>query len=629
MVNETEINGFKIDKFNIYNIPDGVKRYTCPLCSANRKPQNQKQKCLMIDWNKGLMTCQHCGEVIQMHTYKKKHIETTKIYKKPEWNNKTQLSDNLVKWFESRKITQSTLKKLKITESKEWMPQTRKEENTVQFNYFRDGELINIKYRDGRKNFKMVTDAEKTPYNLDNIRTDTECIIVEGEIDALSVVESGFINVTSNPNGSTKGNVNLDWLDTSIDYFDNKEKIILALDNDEAGQNVQKELIRRLGAERCYLVDLKPYKDFNELLQAKSIFEVQNRIKNAKQCPLENIVTLNDNKNELHDFYLNGAKRGYQIGLKSFDEKFSTYTKQYIMVTGIPSSGKSDFVDQMCVGYNLNYGWKIAYCSVENKPEYLHQDKICRKFAGYRPETQEQLSHTKWDKVEQHVNDNFFFINFDKKYDLESVLHKASELVKRKGIKCLVLDPFNKIRLLSSNRDNVNQYTEDYHNLLDAWVQKHDCLIILVAHPNKMMKVNGVMPEPTFYDIKGGGEHYDMSYHGLLVHRNYNNGTVKIKVLKVKFAHLGENQGEANFMWSGTSGRYTEIRGYANDDMSEIVPLWDNSYWLEDKTKQPELTEFKQYEQDKLNNHEFRQDVVTQQGQNFEDEYAALRDVPF
>ena len=43
------------------------------------------------------------------------------------------------------------------------------------------------------------------------------------------------------------------------------------------------------------------------------------------------------------------------------------------------SSGKSDFVDQMVVGYNQNYGWKTAFASPENAPTYLHAHKIMRK----------------------------------------------------------------------------------------------------------------------------------------------------------------------------------------------------------------------------------------------------------
>lgn len=578
------LNGFKIDQYNVHKLNVGVKLNICPLCSADRKPQNQKKKVLMCDWDTGIGTCQHCGEVIQLHTYKKKEVE--KVYKRPTWQNNTDLSNKVVKWFEGRKISQFALRRLKVSEGKQWMPQTQKDENTIHFNYFRDDELINVKYRDGAKHFKMVSDAEKIPYNLDNIRTTKECIIVEGEIDVLSCVEAGFFNTVSSPNGSTTGNVNLEWLDNSYEYFENKDKIFLALDADEPGQNVQKELIRRLGAEKCFLVDLSPYKDFNEVLCKENTDSIKERIENAKQCPLENVIKYNDIKADLRNFYLNGSKPGYQIGLTKFDEMFSTYTSQFFVVTGIPSSGKSDFVDQMCVGYNLNYGFKTAYCSAENKPTHLHVDKIARKFYGKVPR-HEDLETDKWKKVEDHLENNFYFIDYDQGYNLTDVLKKGAELVKRKGIKVLVIDPFNKVPLKESNRTDINQYTNDYLNAIDVFCKVYDVLVILVAHPKKMNKQNGVTPEPDFYDVKGGGEFYDMSYHGLLVHRNYELKTVKVKVLKVKFSNLGENGAEQHFKWDYESGRYNEFVGVP--DIENMDCKVDNTFWLYDKQEQQEF----------------------------------------
>jgi len=569
------VNNFEVNQENQYNLEEGRKLNTCPLCSEHRKPANQKKKVLMCDWKTGIGTCQHCGEVVQLHTYKKKKAE--RVYVKPPFKNKTELSDKMVKWFEGRGISQLSLKKLKVSEGPEWMSQTGQKENTIQFNYFRDDELVNIKYRDGRKNFKLFKDAEKIFYNLDNIRTTTEAIIVEGEMDVLSFVEAGLNNVVSVPNGSTKGNVNLEYLDNCIDYLDNKEKIYLALDDDEAGRNVQGEMIRRLGAERCFIVDLKGLKDANDVLLKLGGRALIEAIKTANRCPLENVVKFNDVKEQLRDFYLNGSAPGYQIGIVDFDRVFSTYTSQFIVVTGVPSSGKSDFVDQMAVGYNLNYGWKTAYCSPENKPEYLHADKICRKLAGFRPSNLVELDSVGWKTVEDHMDENFFFIDYTKGYSLKEVLKKGAELVKRKGIKCLVLDPFNKIHLKESNRADTNQYTNDYLNEIDIFCKLYDVLVILVAHPVKMKKLNGITPEPDFYDIKGGGEFYDMSYHGLLVHRNYDNKSVKIKVLKVKFQNLGENQAEVHKMWNPHNGRYSDIKG-------------DNSNWLDRAPVQESIT---------------------------------------
>ena len=167
----------------------------------------------------------------------------------------------------------------------------------------------------------------------------------------------------------------------------------------------------------------------------------------------------------------------------------------------------------------------------------------------------EDIGGQKWNQVADHVNDNYFFIDMDR-YTLDDVLRKGAELVKRKGIKCLVIDPYNKVRDVNGS-DDVNKYTMEYLTKIEIFAKKYDVLVIVVAHPTKMYKgKDGVMEEPTMYNIKGGGEWYDASYHGLLVHRDYEAGTVKVKVLKVKFQNLGENGAEAHFRWDKSSGCY-------------------------------------------------------------------------
>ena len=120
----TKMNNFEIEKYNQYGLKENSSSSICPLCSHNRKPENKKKTCTKLDWVRGLGTCYNCNEVFQLHTYKKRNNE--KQYKRPEWNNKTELSDKLVKYFESRKISQFTLRMMKITEGLEWMPQDQK-----------------------------------------------------------------------------------------------------------------------------------------------------------------------------------------------------------------------------------------------------------------------------------------------------------------------------------------------------------------------------------------------------------------------------------------------------------------------------------------------------------------------
>ena len=566
----TEINGFLIDEFNQHKLEAGKKQGVCPLCSADRKPKNQKAKCASYDWERGLGTCHNCNSTFQLHTYKRKG-DTAKVYERPKQEVIKPPDSKVVEWFKSRGISQKTLADLNVGEGSEYMPQTGKPENTIKFNYFMGGDLVNIKYRDGRKNFKLYKGAEKVFYNIDSIIGYEYCVIVEGEMDVLALHEAGVTNAISVPNGATLNTNNLEYLDNCIDYFEDKDKIVLAVDTDEAGLALQAELVRRLGSEVCYLASFDDCKDANEYLQKYGKEKLSERISGARPVPLENVTTFRDIEDEVTDFVRNGFKPGYQVGLQNFDDIFSTYTGQFITVTGIPSSGKSDFVDQMVVGYNQNYGWKTAFASPENVPTYLHAHKLMRKVWQGMP-TSADIHGDKWNKVADHCNTNFFHIDMER-YTLESVLKKGAELVKRKGIKCLVIDPFNKVRDVDCKTEDVNRYTMEYLTKIEMFAKKFDVLVFIVAHPTKMYKdKDGKIEEPTMYNIKGGGEWYDASYHGILVHRDYENKTTKVKVLKVKFQNLGENGGECFFTWEPKSGCYVPYKEMATEDT--ILP-WE------------------------------------------------------
>jgi twinkle protein len=548
----TEINGFLIDRFNQYELEEGKSQGTCPICSPDRKPQNEKAKCASYDWDRGIGTCHNCSKTFQLHTYKRKGA-SEKIYVRPEVIAVTPPSSKVVEWFGSRGISEQTLLEVGVTEGKEFMPQTGKTENAIHFNYYMGDQLINIKYRDGHKHFKLYKGAEKVFYNINSIVGFEYCIIVEGEMDVLALHEAGITNAISVPNGATLGTNNLEYLDNCIDYFEDKSKIIIAVDSDPAGQALQTELVRRLGSETCYIATFDDCKDANEYLVKYGKEALSQRIARAKPVPLENVTTFKDIEDEVTDFVRNGFKPGFQVGLDNFDSIFSTYTGQFITVTGIPSSGKSDFVDQMVIGYNEKYGWKTAYASPENTPTYLHAHKLMRKTWQGMPRV-EDIKTDRWNQVADHVNDNYFFIDMER-YTLDSVLKKGAELVKRKGIKCLVIDPFNKVRDMNAESADVNAYTLEYLTKIEIFAKKYDVLVMIVAHPTKMYKDSkGQIEEPTMYNIKGGGEWYDASYHGLLVHRNYEDKTVKVKVLKCKFQNLGENGAECHFKWDPSSG---------------------------------------------------------------------------
>ena len=581
------LNGFDIDVYNVHKIKEGAKSSTCPECSEGRKKKTDK--CMSVFWNTGLGKCNHCSASIQLHTYKKK--ETVKTYVKPQIKVKqSPYSNSFLKYMlDVRSIEESTLKRFKITEQKEYMPQVQGERNCICFNYYLNNELINVKYRDGQKNFKLYKGAEKIFYNLDQIRTETKCIIVEGEFDALSYGEAGINNVVSVPNGFTaKGNVNLDYLDEYYEYFENKEKIYLAVDNDEAGLNGQKELIRRLGADKCYIVDFKEFKDANDYLIKHGVAKLRQTLDDAKPVPLDHIETLRDFEDELDDFFINGCPKGYTTGIRDLDNIYTIEDGQYCVVTGTPQSGKSEVVDAMCIGYAFEKGFKTAFCSPENKPNKFHAAKLIKKVFGTTPKDVQNLNYK---AAKEFINDHFTHIQYEDGYDLESVLKKFAELVKRKGIKVFVIDPYNKVRLKGAS-GNINEYTNEYLNLIDVFCKKYSCLVYLVMHPVKMSKEEGkdTYMMPTAYNIKGGGEVFDMSYHILGIVKDKERRLVRVHTLKVKFQHLGEPDKDAWFGWNINNGRYNEV-GWnpEEDETATILPEdWDNSPWIIDENEPEE-----------------------------------------
>ena len=194
----------------------------------------------------------------------------------------------------------------------------------------------------------------------------------------------------------------------------------------------------------------------------------------------------------------------------------------------------------------------------------------------------EDIGSEEWKKCRDYVNDNFFNIELDR-FDLDSVLAKADELVRRKGIRVLCIDPINKIRDKSKSSRTEDDYVIDYASKVESWASRHDALVLLVAHPIKMYpdESTGKYKMPTFNHIRGS-EWWDVSPHGLALNRNKGEDITELEVLKVKQQNLGENGAECKFTWDSDSTRfipYEDIhtRGNYMDSFKGVGDLpWEN-----------------------------------------------------
>lgn len=575
----------------------GKVKTFCPRCHEGR--HNLRDKSLSVDVGKGIWKCHHCdwtgyleytdeekarwcqrqrmlkgsqpmSPVGAKSTSAQSRKEVSrKEYVLPQCGAGEELSASVLAWFGSRGIGQATLATAGVTEDNEWMPQTGKIEHTIRFNYLREGALVNVKYRTGAKYFKMVSGAELIPYNIDGIKGSRECIITEGEMDALSFMEIGRNDVVSVPNGA---NVNLEYLDSVFEpYFEDKEVIYIASDTDTKGVQLRDELVRRFGAERCRIVEYgEGCKDANECLVAHGAEGLRACLLSAREPMLEGVCSVDDFEERLDAIYRDGLRPGVTLGLGELDEMISFETGRVCLVTGYPGSGKSEFIDEMAERLNVRYGWRFGFFSPENQPVELHASKLIEKFVGKRFGSA-STSSREYDMAKERLRRDFFFINPENNR-LDTILECGRKLVRRRGIRCLVIDPFNRIE---DERTGLREtdYVSVVMDKLSDFARRNDVLVIMMAHPAKPLRSrDGSLEAPTLYDISGSAHFFNKTDFGIVIFRNHTERLVEVHVEKVKFRHLGA-PGEVKMLYNENNGRYVCV------DNDVEIP-WDNTNHL-------------------------------------------------
>lgn len=547
---------------------------------------NEKSPSFSVSPSKGIYKCFGCGKSGDGVTFIMEHehlsfidaikwaankfgiaIEEIKPKKKyePPVQRLEKLGTKSLEWFEKeRKISNNTLLRFGITESKEWMPQFQQEALAICFNYFRDGNLVNIKFRGPKKSFKLVKDAELIFYNLDAIKDEDSAIIVEGEIDCLSLYESGIYNVVSVPNGAAPGNQRLEYLDNCWKYFENKKKVILMVDNDEPGKKLREELARRIGYEKCWQVGYPDgCKDANDILIKHGKAALASIVETAQQWPIVGLVPMDDMFETVVDFYEKGYPEGTAAGIVGFDDLLTFYPGQLTVVTGIPGSGKSEFIDWIMACLSKKHGWNWGICSFENPPEF-HVTKLAEKFTdksfAFRKELDHRMTKQEFEYAIAMIDSHFHFVNLSLvDVTMDGLIAKAEELVKRKGIKGLLFDPWNCIEHKFSG-ENETKYILECLNKLIIFLDKYRVHGFLVAHPTKLRKDPQTKKYeiPTLYSISGSAHFFNRTHNGISVYRDFENNVVDIYVQKVKWSWLGKT-GFCSFSFDTFTRRYKAL----------------------------------------------------------------------
>ena len=479
-------------------------------------------------------------------------------------------------WFEKeRMISNNTLLRLQITESKEFMPQLNSEAPVMCFPYYRGEELINIKFRGPKKSFRLSKDAELIFYNLNATKGEKECVIVEGEIDTATLMECGIYNVIGVPNGTPpKGTkMNLEYLDNCWQEISRMQSVIIAVDNDEVGSHLKEELARRIGKQKCKTVTYPDgCKDPNEILCKLGKEAVVEFIESAKQWPMEGVVTMDDMYLTIEDYYENGYPPGLKSGVPGLDDMLTFGPGLMTVVTGMPGHGKDEYLNDIMVGLARDEGAVFAIVDFEDDPP-IHttklMEKITKKAFDFRKDPNHRMSRMEKDYAISVVDKHFVFINVSKiNVSISGIISKLEEVVLRYGVNVVKINPWN---YLEHNRNGKSEtdYTSEELTKFASFLKQYSVHGFLFAHPTKMQKdkSTGMMERPNLYHISGSSHFFNKTHNGISVYLDYSRMVTEVHIQKVKYYWHG-HKGCITYSYNTNTRQY----GYLSTEILGVKP---------------------------------------------------------
>lgn len=495
-------------------------------------------------------------------------------------------------WFAARGISEATVRRYGIKSK-------RRADGSgwVHIPYTHGGEVVAVKMRSTEgKVFQQAAGAARWLYGLDDLAARDPwwpAVIVEGELDKLALAEAGIPAAVSLPDGAIgegqRPGKKLEALEepTAKRLLSREvcDRIVVATDADGPGEATAAAIVRRLGAGRCYRVAWpEGCKDANDVLMRHGPERLREVIAKAQPIPLEGVRTALDFAADVHDLYTNGVQPGASTGFANMDADPEQGRPLYLpkpgyftVVTGIPNSGKSNWLDQLMVQMADLHGWRFAVCSPENQPVSRHVAQLLA-IAHDRPflsGDDRSITAPMVDVGLQWLADRFHFIDPEEP-DLDLILSRATELVHEHRIRGLVIDPWSELETGRKQGRSETEHVAETLRVIRRWARKHQVHVWLVAHPTKLTKgSDGVYPVPTPYDIAGSAHWYNMADAVLSVWRDYADRArpVEVHVQKCRFREQG-SIGKALFSYDAVRARYTPVgQGHGGAGANAVTAL--------------------------------------------------------
>jgi len=559
----------KAKGFDAKRMRDGQQKILCPECSDTRT-KNRGEPCLSMHVNDqgAQWRCHHCdweGNVwrapITNGNGSLGASRTPRLNETLAGSKTKPLTDVMAHWFQRRGISTGTLERAGVCSGSAYLNGAR--QSAIAFVHKdSNGDVINIKYRGKDKTFTQEAGGQRLPYLWHLVDAEQEqLIIVEGEVDALSLMEVGIDNVISVPDGASDKKLN--WLDELHDELDAFKRVILFTDDDKPGLGLRDELCRRLSAIRCWKVSLpQGCKDANDVLCHHDPDTLRSVVADAQPFPLRALRETNEYVEDALRLLHGDIKAAVSTGVEAMDFFYKVRAGELTLVSGAPGVGKSEIIDYFITQMSANEGWRFAMCSFEN-PVDEHINKLVAKVVGkpaWKTQGDTQMTDDEWLQGVSFIGKHLYWIRAeDEAPTIEWCLNTATACVQRyPNVRGLVLDPYNEFEHKRPSGWTETEYVSQMMASIKRWAMQYGVHVWLVAHPAKMRRnPDGTYPTPEPYDIAGSANFYNKADNILIVERDFTPGSrdVRVHVKKIRFKHTG-TVGTVDLRYDYTSGRY-------------------------------------------------------------------------
>lgn len=404
------------------------------------------------------------------------------------------------------------------------------------FRYFDTNDVLTmVKYRPARSINKGAgdiktwcqKDADTTPllFNMNRINTGQPLLIVEGELDAASAIEAGYYNTVSVPLGAG----NFHWMEECWDFLEQFDSIIIASDNDEAGEKMRKECMYRLGSWRTKIVEypkekklengkIIPINDMNDVLQAFGANFVMELIINAKDIPVASVTDFTDiDELDISDM------QGVTIGIKDLDkELIKLFYGTLTILSGRPASGKTSLIDQ-AIANTMDEGNPVFLYSKE-MPERMSANWFNLILAGNRNLIEKVSSEGKAykvvsfdakQKIKRHYKKKLYIYKDEESNVIDDVFKSMEACVRKYGVKLLVIDNLMMLDLDCDENEKYSAQTKLVNDLI-KFASKFNVSVVLVAHPRKTQDMRA---DIEMYDIAGSSTIINLAHRSIGLRR--------------------------------------------------------------------------------------------------------------